>query len=157
MRTFEKNVAGAIILSRDERLLMGKKRPGSNGVYVGYWILPGGVVEEGQTPLETLSHEIPDETGLDLSAYGPELVDDEGVDTAELILSTGEKILYQMKFSIYRFILDKESSGMVVRPGDELGQIEWVSTASLANFNLCPPSVVLFHKLGYLPLGASLD
>ncbi len=150
MRTFEKDVAGAIIFSQDERILMGMKKPGNNGVYGGYWILPGGIVEDGQTPLETLSHEIPDETNLDLSAYEAAFVDDSGEDTAELTLSTGETILYQMRFSIYRFILGGAAADIDVRPGDELARLDWAAIQNLPNYNLCPPSVKLFQKLGYI-------
>src|SRR5437870_9549491 len=105
MRKFKKEVAAAVILSEDDRVLMGMKKPNSTGVYIGYWVLPGGVVDEEKTYLETFHEEVRDETGLDLSAYEPELVDDTGEDEAELTLSTGERILYQMKFNTYRVIM----------------------------------------------------
>ena len=152
MRIFDKEVAATIVRSSDKQIVMGVKRPYSNGVYHGFWILPGGIVDPGETALEAAYRETLDETGLDLSAYEARLVDDTGSDKAELTLRSGERILYQMRFTTYQVDIDKIAEEVELRASDELAKVEWVPVTNLTKYNLCPPSIILFRKLGYLSL-----
>src|SRR4030042_310951 len=51
--------AAAIIVKDDQILLMHRVKKGKE-----YWVLPGGGVEEGETPEETVLREIKEETSL---------------------------------------------------------------------------------------------
>ena len=53
---------GAIILDRDRVLLVERGKPPLQG----YWSLPGGVLETGETLEEGVRREILEETGLEI-------------------------------------------------------------------------------------------
>ena len=57
---------GAIILDRDRVLMVERGRPPLQG----YWSLPGGVLETGETLAEGLRREILEETGLEIHPRG---------------------------------------------------------------------------------------
>lgn len=57
---------GAIILDRDRVLMVERGKPPLQG----YWSLPGGVLEAGETLEEGLRREILEETGLEIHARG---------------------------------------------------------------------------------------
>jgi ADP-ribose pyrophosphatase YjhB (NUDIX family) len=57
---------GAIILERDRVLLVERGNP----PLAGYWSLPGGVLEVGETLVEGVEREVLEETGLVVRAAG---------------------------------------------------------------------------------------
>ncbi|MEV6523738.1 NUDIX hydrolase [Longispora sp. NPDC051575] len=61
--------AGALISDADGRVLLVKP------TYKSGWDLPGGYVDEGESPLEGCVREVREELGLDLPLRGPLVVD----------------------------------------------------------------------------------
>lgn len=61
-------VASSIIVSDDTYLLVANRRRNDSID----WSPPGGVVDEGETPVEALTREVVEETGLSVGAWGPE-------------------------------------------------------------------------------------
>ena len=57
-------VYGVII--KDDKILLVKK---SRGAYKGKYDLPGGSIEHGEKPVETLKREIMEETGMTVQSY----------------------------------------------------------------------------------------
>lgn len=59
----------AIVIYRHKILILKRIRPSSDGL--GYWELPGGGLEYGETPHEALIRELKEETNLDIKIIKP--------------------------------------------------------------------------------------
>lgn len=59
----------AIVIYRQKILILKRVRPSSDGL--GYWELPGGGLEYGETPHEALIRELKEETDLDIKIIKP--------------------------------------------------------------------------------------
>jgi 8-oxo-dGTP pyrophosphatase MutT (NUDIX family) len=152
MRKTQRDIVSAIIISKDKKIFFGRKKPAGGGVYSDCWHLPGGGVDDGEPKLEALKREILEETGIDISKYDINLVDDKGDGEAEKILKdTGEKVLCQMKFYVYKVeINDKNSDEIKIKLDDDLVKFIWVKPEELSETKLTPPGEGLFKMLGYI-------
>ena len=151
MRTIHRDIATVVIVSKDGKILQGIKASGG-GVYPGCWVIPGGGVEEGETKEQALIREIKEETGLDISQYPMEFIDDSEGDTREKILrDTGEKVLCAMRFYRYQVNIPENAENILVTPGDDLVECKWFGPDEFQKFPITAPSEKLFRKLGYLP------
>ncbi len=150
MRTIFRNIVSALIFSKDGKLLLGKKDPSKGGVYSDVWHIPGGGVDEGENLEEALKREISEEVGIDISPYTIELADDQGSGTSEKTLKdTGEKVLCNMKFNVYRVVIsDKNADEIDVKLNDDLVEYYWANQEELTSMPLVPASVTLFQRLG---------
>jgi 8-oxo-dGTP diphosphatase len=149
MRVIDRDIVAGVIISSDNKILMGKGRSGS--VYKDCWLIPGGGVDDGETRLQTLTREVHEETGLDISSYQVEIVEDSARGKSEKILKdTNEKVIVNMKFYTYRINIPKPESEIEANAGDDLVELEWVPLNKISDYKLSPPSKNLFKKLGYL-------
>ena len=115
------------------------------------WHIPGGGVEEGETKEEAICRETLEETGIDISAYPLELVDDKGFGTTEKVLrDSGERVIVDMKFTVYKVTLDKDAADVEVKLDDEFVEGNWSTIEETKMLKLNPPTVELFKRLGYL-------
>ncbi len=152
MRKIYRDTVAAIIFSKDHKLFQGIKDPAKGGVYADCWHIPGGGIDNGETKQDALIREIKEETGIDISPYRIQLVDDTGKGQSEKVLKeTGETVLCEMTFNVYQVdITDQNADQIAVHLNDDLVRYQWVDLAELKNYKLTPPSTVLFTKLGYL-------
>ncbi len=152
MKTINREIVSALIFSKDGKLFQGTKDPNGGGVYLDCWHIPGGGVDEGETKEQALIREIKEETGIDITPYKIELVDDAGGGEHETFWRPlGETVLCKMKFNVYRVeIADKLASEIEIILNDDLATHEWVDMADLKNRKNTPPSMILFKKLGYI-------
>lgn len=152
MRTISRNIVSAIIFSKDGKILFGKKDPKQGGVYTDVWHIPGGGIEEGEEMLIALKREVMEEMGIDIAPYNIVLVDDQGTGTAEKTLKdTGEKVLCNMQFNVYKVIIqDKNANEVAVKLSDDLVEYRWFSPEELSILSLVPAAVVLFERLGMI-------
>lgn len=63
------DVAVGIVIRPDGSLLLGQRPEGKP--YAGWWELPGGKVEPGETVLQALARELQEEIGIDVTASTP--------------------------------------------------------------------------------------
>jgi 8-oxo-dGTP pyrophosphatase MutT (NUDIX family) len=152
MRTINREIVSALIFSKDSKLFQGMKAEGKGGVYSDCWHIPGGGVDEGEDKITALIREIKEETGIDISLYKIELVDNFGKGESEKILKdTEEKVLCKMNFYVYKIAIDdKYASEIKVELNDDLVKYKWFDLIDLKNIKLTPPSVELFKRLGYI-------
>lgn len=152
MKTIHRDIVSALIFSKDGKLFQGKKDPKSGGVYLDCWHIPGGGVDEGEDMLAALKREILEETGIDISPYAIELIDDQGSGESETFWKeTGERVLCKMRFYVYRVVIaDKNASEIAVSLDDDLAEFQWTDPSEFAMLKLTPPSILLFKRLGML-------
>ena len=63
------DVAAAVLLRADGRVLLGQRAPGT--FYPGYWEFPGGKVEAGESPRDALVRELAEELGIAVTDASP--------------------------------------------------------------------------------------
>lgn len=149
MKQKDRTIVSAVIISKDQRLLLGKVREG--GVYPNCWHIPGGGVNDGETKKVALIREIKEEVGLDLSGCPNRLLSN--TDTGEAVKvdrDTGEKYVVRMHFNVYQVDLNEDSSRIKISLGDDLREYKWVSKSELGKYKHTPPSEKLFRKLRWL-------
>lgn len=140
MRTIHRTIATALIYSRDNKILMGKKDPAKGGVYSDCWHIPGGGVDEGETLTDALVREVREETGLDVGQYQLEELDYKNDGVSEKTLrDTGERVLCQMTFHYFRIVIDdKDSSDIKLDPTDDLVEMRWFTSGEVQNLKRVP-------------------
>lgn len=151
MREIKRTIVSALIFSKDDKLLMGKKDPTKGGVYSDCWHIPGGGIDEGETFEQALRREVKEEVGLDISSYNPVLIPEEGAGIAEKILDTGEKVLCKMEFNRFRVdIKDKLADDIKLHLSDDLVETRWFSRDELLNVKQIPGGKEFFQKIGLI-------
>lgn len=152
MKTVHRDVVSAIVFSKENKMLMGRKDPSKGGVYIEFWHIPGGGMEKGEDKFVALKREVKEEIGIDISNYPAKLVDDIGKDSFERTdKKTGEIYNLDMNFYVYEVkINDRNSEEIVLALNDDLYECKWFSIEELSSVKLTPPSVKLFKRLGYI-------
>lgn len=150
MRTVKRTIVSAILMSSDDKILLGKVREG--GVYPNCWHIPGGGVEEGETKELALIREMHEEIGLDITRFSKKLVRDTDTDEADKTdKQTGETYHVIMQFNVYQINIPIPNSEINIELHDDLTEYRWVSINDLPNYQHTTPSQKLFKSLGYLP------
>ena len=152
MKKIHRDIVSALIFSKDGKLFQGKKDPKSGGVYSDCWHIPGGGIKKGEDKKKAVIREVREETGIDISKYPIELVDDSGSGESEKIVkSTGEKVLCRMHFNIYKAVIkDRKADEIKVRLGSDLDSFRWIRLEDIKKEEITPPSGELFARLGYI-------
>jgi 8-oxo-dGTP diphosphatase len=111
---------GAVVWSEDRRLLLVQR---GHAPDLGFWSLPGGRVEAGETDADALSRELREETGL--------LVEPTGfLGSVERAAGDGRVLLIRDYTAIV--------TGGSLAAGDDAADVRWVSVADLASLPLTP-------------------
>lgn len=149
MRTIERAIAGAFLLSNDGFILLGKNKAG--GVYQDQWVVPGGGIDEGESAEAAMRREILEEVGVDVTGAAIVYQDDVQTGTSEKTLrDTGERVLVNMSFHDFVVTIDKPASDIPVILEDDFGYAEWVSTDSLSDKTYSPSTHYRLQAMGLL-------
>lgn len=152
MRKIKREIVSALLISKDNKLLMGKKDPKKGGVYPDCWHIPGGGINDGENLIEALKREVIEEVGIDISDYDIVLIDNTGRGKSKKTLKdNNEKVICEMIFNVYEVkINDKIAADIKVRLDDDLVEYKWFTKEEIQSVKLTPPSVILFSKLGMI-------
>ncbi len=149
MRTISRDIVGAFIFSKDEKILLGKSISG--GVYKDCWIVPGGGIDVGESQIGALKREVLEEVGIDISNSKIQLIDGALTGESEKVLrDTNEKVLVKMTFYNYQVIMAENASEITIACEDDLADGEWFSASSLSDMRLSDPTVVTLKKIGFI-------
>lgn len=148
MRTIEREVVGAVLISEDGKVLLGKTAAEAGGVYSGSWVIPGGGINPGESKKEALVREILEETHHDISRCRLQPIEHraEGQSRKKL-KETGETVMVKMSFNDYLVRLDRTAAQLGTEPSEELVELRWFDRDELNAADLSPPTEALFKKL----------
>ncbi len=150
MRNIFRNIVGAVIISKDKKILFGKKDIKAGGVYSDCWHFPGGGIKQGESELQALNREVTEETGLDISGLQPELISNDMEGESKKILKTGETVIAKMKFFVYKLELEKNHNQVKVTVGDDVIDYCWLGFDELDKVKHVPLSYKVFNKIKYV-------
>ena len=132
---------GALIFNRDRILLVERgKEP-----LKGYWSLPGGVLETGETLEEGVIREVREETGLDVKPVA--------------VLEIFERIIRDAAGAPeYHYVLIDyicRVTGGILRAADDASRVEWVRRRKLGAYQITTGTLPVIEKgFGFLQRGA---
>lgn len=130
---------GAIVLDGDSILLVERgKEP-----LKGYWSLPGGIVEAGESLEAAVCREVREETGLHVEVVS--------------LLEIFERILRDAESRPeYHYVLVDyvcRVTGGSLRAADDVSQAAWVPRAALPEYRLTAGTLTVIEKGFVMPLG----
>ena len=119
----------AAILQKEDKILIARKKQGKP--LAGYFEFPGGKIEEGETPEESLIRELMEEMNIKIAVkeYIGESIYDYGNDKVISLLGyTAEIIDGEIKLSDHDIY-------------------EWVTLEQINNYKIAPADIPLINKL----------
>ena len=119
----------AAILQKEDKILIARKKQGKP--LAGYFEFPGGKIEEGETPEESLIRELMEEMNIKIAVkeYIGEIIYDYGNDKVISLLGYTAKII------------DGE-----IKLSDH-DRYEWVTLEQINNYKIAPADIPLIDKL----------
>ena len=119
----------AAILQKEDKILIARKKQGKP--LAGYFEFPGGKIEEGETPEESLIRELMEEMNIKIAVkeYIGESIYEYGNDKVISLLGyTAEIIDGEIKLSDH-------------------DRYEWVTLEQINNYKIAPADIPLINKL----------
>ena len=123
---------GALIFHRD-RILMAER---GGEPLKGWWSIPGGLVETGESLDAAIRREVREETGLDVRPLG--------------VLEIFERIMRDAEGAAeYHYVLIDyvcRVAGGVLRAGDDVSRAEWVRRRDLPKLRITEGTLAVIEK-----------
>jgi 8-oxo-dGTP pyrophosphatase MutT (NUDIX family) len=125
LRTIKREIASVLMCDSEGYLLMGKKVD-AGGVYADSWHIPGGGLEDGETPLAAAVRELEEETGLKIAPdqFKP-IADGASTGESDKTLETGERVHCIMHFNRFKVNLGKSRGDIELTATSDLGGWRW--------------------------------
>ena len=123
---------GAIILKRD-RILMAQR---GKEPLKGWWSLPGGALEIGESLKDAVCREVREETGLEIRPLGV-------VEIFERIMRDAAGV------PEYHYVLIDymcRATGGTLRPGDDVCSVEWTARKDLPKLQITEGTLGVIEK-----------
>jgi len=120
------DVVAGIIQRADGKILLARRKEGSH--LAGYWEFPGGKVEAGEAPEESLERELEEELGIRTKT---------GAFVAESIFDYGEKRVRLLGYMTTYIEGDFEL--------DSHDQVVWTAVSHVLDFQLAPADIPIFE------------
>jgi 8-oxo-dGTP pyrophosphatase MutT (NUDIX family) len=150
MRTISRDITGAFVFSKDGKLLLGLMGLNSGGAYAGMWVVPGGGIENDESPEQALLREFKEETSLDLANHELKFVDSIDKDEREKTLRySGERVIVKMHFNNFESHLGTDSRDVSLQPNDEFEKLDWFDLSKLPK-NIGPVTRTVLKRWGYI-------
>lgn len=151
MKVIHRDIVGAAIISKDNKVLLGQTAKSAVGVYSGSWVVPGGGIEEGESKYEALRREMLEETNIDIEPYKIQEVRTANGNSTKKLKDTGEVVEVEMTFYDYKVVIDdKNSKEIGNEPTEELQVLRWFSPDELKNEPVSAPTVDLLKAVGFI-------
>ena len=109
------------VIHTDQEVLMIRRK---NNPFAGYWALPGGFIDPGETPEQAAIRELVEETGLEVTHVNP-IGEFKTPGRDPRMMNT-----WSYAFSLH--VTDKEQ----VRAGDDASETQWVPISRLSQLKL---------------------
>jgi 8-oxo-dGTP pyrophosphatase MutT (NUDIX family) len=149
MRTIKRDIAGALLFSNDEHVLIGKNVKG--GVYEDLWVIPGGGIDDGESKEAATKREILEEVGIDISNAKIEPIEPVQTGTTEKTLrDTGERVLVDMTFYNFKVSINLPAQSIPIKLEDDFGYAEWVPISELQDRSYSPSVESLLKSLNLI-------
>lgn len=151
MKEIERDIASAVIFSRDGKMLMGRKDPAGGGSFADCWHIPGGGKDAEETLIDTLIREVGEETGLDISEQDFKLLPSIGEGSAKKIdKETGEEVMAHMKYNRFELHLDMDADEIALKSDGEFVEFGWFNREELKEVKQIPGGRKFFEEMGYI-------
>ncbi len=131
-------VLNIAVVEKDGSILM-RKEPAGSPPYDETWYLFGGEVADGISPEEATKAIVKAQTNADV-----ELCENIGWDTEIKHDIDGENKQFIYLDSIWDY------AGGELKAGDGIERVKFIPIAELMEYDIVPPSIILFKKLGYI-------
>ncbi len=119
-------IGASVLCLKEDKVLLIKR---GKAPYAGRWSLPGGSVEEGETPAAAAKRELFEETGLDIRISNQE------IDTVDIV-SRDEDGNEVSRFIIHVFAAQADTGS--VAAGDDASDVLWVLPDALDTLQMTP-------------------
>lgn len=152
LRGINRIIVAVIVLSSDNKILLGKKDPKKGGVYSDAWHTPGGGTDENETLKNAAIRECYEETGInlqDIKLLGLPYI---GHGSTEKTLKTGEVVWCNMEFHRFEARLSKKAYDIKITPSDDLVELKWFPLEKLNSLKLIPGAKEFFTQAGYIKI-----
>ncbi len=131
---------GALVEDQEERILLVRHKKERGGYWQGKWILPGGMLEVGETIDEGIVREVREETGLAVEIVPTD------VEPMERIVRDNGRVVLHVVYIVKR----ARVAGGVLSPASDVGEAMWVKREELAALRdeLHPDTTRILEQFG---------